>query len=452
MTDPVVATSPVRCLIISHAFNMDGRAASHTVTDKLSYLLARNFQLFVLSSITGARDRRFAHAQLMPAGPSALRFDFRHWMAARFGRGAGYRIATALVSLVLMPFVAIERVLVGLSSQWSWAITAALVGYRWIRKHEIDLIYSTGGAWSAHLAGWWLHRLTGVRWVVEFHDPMVERTGPGDLGDSPRLSRDANFRRRLEALACRHAAAVWWFTEGALHYARLRNPGLGDRGFHALPGAEPPELRVAYARTAHLNIAHFGSLADSRSLAELFDALPAFFRQYPDARGVLRVHVYGAELDRRSKDAIADHRLHDTVFAHGRLERDPGTGLSGRAQIFQRMQTSDFLLLLHGNHEGCAEYIPSKIYEYWWAQRPVMAIIHRNPELDRLVQHINGTARWQGEAADKAAILKVLGEAWLYWSSADAVRFQVPPALSAEKAVDQILARILAAPHQSATN
>ncbi len=80
---------------------MDGRAASQTITDKILYLMDAGIQLSVLSAITGRKDRRFFHQQLIAWGPAAFRFDFRHWFANRFGRGVLYKIITPLVSIVL---------------------------------------------------------------------------------------------------------------------------------------------------------------------------------------------------------------------------------------------------------------------------------------------------------------------------------------------------------------
>ena len=42
-------------LILSHCFNMDGRAASQTITDKLPYFIESGMNLYVLSAITGKK-------------------------------------------------------------------------------------------------------------------------------------------------------------------------------------------------------------------------------------------------------------------------------------------------------------------------------------------------------------------------------------------------------------
>lgn len=428
-----------RCLILSHGFNMDGRAASQTITDKLPYFLNKRWQLFVLSAVTGKKDSRFSHEQLFAWGPAAFRFDFRHWCAQRLGRGLRYRLFTTLVSTLISPLIVVERALTGLSSQWSWTIPATIRGYIWIKRHNIDLIYSTGGAWSAHLAAWWLKKLTHVRWIAEIHDPLVERISEDDDGLSPRSSREARFRQHLEQKICMDSDACWWFTEGALCYARKRNPALGSKGFYILPGAPPPETRARYCRRTELHIAHFGSLSQSRSLGSLIQSLAQFYTIHPKAVGKIRLHAYGSELDSESKRVVQTSRLTGSVIEHGRLEYNPDSGQSGRDQITALMQTSDFLLLLHGDYETCAEYIPSKLYEYWWANRPVLAITHRNPQLDKLICSISPLNFVCHVHEGNTGTLRLLEFAWQQWNSGsiDQIPGQSPP-LTPKDAVDTI--------------
>jgi hypothetical protein len=55
-------------LILSHAFNMDGRAASQTITDKIPFLIEQHIQPIVLSSVTGHKDQKITHIQVLPWG------------------------------------------------------------------------------------------------------------------------------------------------------------------------------------------------------------------------------------------------------------------------------------------------------------------------------------------------------------------------------------------------
>ena len=433
-----------RWLLLTHAFNMDGRAASQPITDKIPYFLEAGVQPIVLSAITGIHDTRFPHQQFLAWGPSAFRFDFRHWIANQYGRGWFYKLTTRTVSVLLAPFIAIEKLLLGYSSQWSWVIPAFLRGYWLIKSGKVDVIYSIGSAWSAHLAGVWLKRATGLPLISEVHDPLVIRKGPNDLGMEKPKNRDARFRHYLEQQLCKYSDDVWWFTDGALHYAKIRNPNLNTpgnaRGFIVMPGANPP---IAAERTPHhygnyLNLCHFGSLANDRSLSMILRAVHTLVAKYPEARALIKVHAYGAPLDSLTVEAIRQYDYADLLVAHGRLERDPVTGQSGRERVAQKMQEADLLLLLHGNDEWCAEYIPSKFYDYLWAGRPIWGITHRNPQLDQMLMERGSYLSADGDAAGIAMTLERI---WLDWKSQQLITPIYNP-IGVDQAVHTILSHL----------
>ena len=70
-----------RWLIIAHAFNMDGRAASQTITDKLPHLHNAGIEIVVLSGVSGRQDTQVEHHQLWPMGPAGIKFELRHAQA-----------------------------------------------------------------------------------------------------------------------------------------------------------------------------------------------------------------------------------------------------------------------------------------------------------------------------------------------------------------------------------
>lgn len=429
-------------LILSHAFNMDGRASSLTVTDKIPYLLEMGINLVVVSAVTGRKDLRFPHYQILPWGPSSLRFDFRHFVAIHYGKGLIYRILTPLVSIVLLPFTLIERIIFGLSSQSSWAIPATIRGWWLIRKNKIDVIYSSGGAWSAHLAAYWLKRITGVRWIAEIHDPMVMRLGPDDDGSAPRKNREDAFFQLLEKRVCTHADLIWWFTQGALFYARKRNPNLGNKGFVIYPGANPPDIslvqKIEHIYGEYLSLGHFGSLADNRSLRPLLDVLPKFFRRYPNAQRKIRIHIFGSPLDATSKQTIERLGLQQNLITYGRIETDSITKESGRIRVAKYMRQQDALLLMHGDYEACSEYIPSKIYDYFWSGRPIFAITNKNPDLDDL---LSVRKAYIAKTYDSESVLSELNRLWIDWEQRKLPIIDTLP-ITPEEAVHNILNKV----------
>jgi hypothetical protein len=233
-------------LVLSHGFNMDGRAASQTITDKIPHLLKLGIEPVVVSAITGRKDQVIEHHQILPAGPVALRFDLRHYLKQRISLRFMYRIAMTSVSLLLLPFYLIEKLFTRIETHWSWAITAYFTGARIVRKRKPALIYSTGGAYSAHMAGYWLARRYGLPWIVEIHDPMI-------LDSQPKNSR-VRYSGRLEEIICKHADVVWWFTEEALARARARHPELGERPLptRRTPGDRAFRIAGGYAQSGIL--------------------------------------------------------------------------------------------------------------------------------------------------------------------------------------------------------
>jgi hypothetical protein len=208
-----------------------------------------------------------------------------------------------------------------------------------------------------------------------------------------------------------------------------------------IPGANPPgsiEGHSSHQYGQYLNLCHFGSLANDRSLSIILRAADSLFAKYPEAREHLRIHAYGAPLDRLSLEAIDQYEFSDILRAHGRLERDPTTGKSGREQVAERMQAADVLILLHGNDEWCAEYIPSKFYDYLWAGRPIWGITHRNPQLDQMLLDRGSYLSSDG---DNAGINMALERIWLDWQQKQLIEPIWKP-IGVDQAVRSILSHI----------
>lgn len=369
-----------RWLVLSHAFNMDGRAASQTITDKLPHLDAAGIELVVLSGVSGRKDRQYEHHQLWPAGPAGIRFEMRHVLRKHFSNPMVYRLVMVLLSIPLLPFMLVEKLLRRVESSWSWWLSAYVVGRLLARKRKFDLIYSTGGAFAAHVAGHSLKRSLGVRWLAEVHDPLVMP------GSEPRTPQEC-MQAEVERLICTDADVAIWFTDQALASAKRRHPQLGDRGKMMLPGIDAPFKELPpYVPGPKMVIGHFGSLSTTRNLTPIIGALEALVVERPEVRNMVELQVSGGPLDAVSQNYLARSPVQDMVRHLGRIEADPVTGLSGREQILRRMRSADVLLLLHGTEPICAEYIPSKMYEYLWMQRPILATVHANPQMTALLR------------------------------------------------------------------
>ncbi len=402
-----------RWLVLSHAFNMDGRAASQTITDKLPHFEAAGIELVVLSGVSGDLDRHYEHYQLWPAGAAGIRFELRHVLRKKLTHPMVYRLVMVLLSIPLLPFMFIEKMVRPVESSWSWWFSAYLKGRALARYRKFDLIYSTGGAFAAHVAGRALKQALGVRWLAEVHDPLVM---PGSTPTTAQERMQAEVERQI----CTDSDVAIWFTEQALASARRRHPQLGERGKMMLPGIDAPFTALPpYVAGPKMVIGHFGSLSTTRNLSPIITALEVLVSQRPELRPKLELQLTGGPLDAVSKAAIARSPVRDLVRHLGRIEADLLAGLSGREQILRRMRSVDVLLLLHGTEPICAEYIPSKLYEYLWMQRPILATVHENSQMmDLLLEQGHVVVDMGEDSPASEDLTRALEGLYLRWCGA----------------------------------
>ena len=366
-----------RWLVLSHCYNMDGRAASQTITDKMPFLLEQGIEPVVVSALTGEKDELLEHHQVASLAPSGLKFELRHLLKSKIRNIFLRKVVKLSTSLlILFPYL-LEKIFVRLDSHWSWAFTAYFKSMKLLKRRDFELIYSTGGAHCAHHAAWMLKKKIGLPWIAEIHDPMYNDSWPSNA--------KTKWSRKLEERICDKADLVWWFTNKAKERALHRNPPLKEKGHVIIPGCECPEFSDVYRKNEFFDIGHFGSLHESRNLVPLIKAMSDNSKRDESFASKTRLHVYGGHLDSFSKAAVEEEGLEDMIIEHGRLEKDLATGKSGRQQVLDAMRCSDLLVLVHGENPDCEEYIPSKLYEYLWTQRPVLGIIWRNNLLEKVI-------------------------------------------------------------------
>jgi hypothetical protein len=162
-------------------------------------------------------------------------------------------------------------------------------------------------------------------------------------------------------------------------------------------------------------------LSNTRTLLPFIHAMALVKQHHPEAYVDIEIHIYGGKLDEPSRSSAQNLHVQDCIQPHGRIETDPLTGISGRDQVLMHMRQCDALLLVHGDDPMCAEYIPSKLYEYLWMQRPLIATAHDNPQMATLIksqghQVAECSIQNGGRSTDTAPQLKdMLLQLWQRW-------------------------------------
>ena len=365
-------------LILAHCFNMDGRAASHTITDKMPYLLGRGILPVVISAPTGVKDKRFPHFRILSPAPSGILFEMRQIIKRLYPEPVLEKPLKAILTILCMPFYLVEKIFFHLDSQWSWFISAVARGFFIIKKYKPKLIFSSAGPPSTHIAGYILHRFFKIPWLVELYDPLIIDT------DSTRSQR-YKFKRLIEQMIFKHADAVIYFTNKALESAERRNVKRNNLNV-IRPGAPPEDYSgIEYKKQERIHFGHFGVLGDGRDLSVIIKVLHDLIREYPAWKNKIILDIYGASLDSVSRKVLSEYPLGSVLKEHGRLEYDSVTGKSGRRRVLEAMRRCDILLLIHGTDIVCEEFIPSKVYEYLLTDRPIFGMGLPRSELEYLL-------------------------------------------------------------------
>lgn len=232
-----------------------------------------------------------------------------------------------------------------------------------------DVIVSSGGSHTAHIAAARLAQRNGLPWVADLGDPW------SFLDEEDAWGRLRAWRNRsLEESTLLQAAGLVFSTDATLRAYRAR---YGDRlpPAVALPcyGFDPEEFswNAATPQDAPLEVAHVGTAhASNRDLTPMLRAIAALRAEGGLAHGH-RMSIIGPHSRSFETEAVRLD-LEDTRF----------TGRVSYAESVSWMQRSDVLVVV-GN-AGPLQ-IPGKIYSYLGAPRPILYVGQRPADTDPAV-------------------------------------------------------------------
>lgn len=309
--------------------------------------------------------------------------------------------------------------LLALPDRWvSWCLGALPAGLAMVRRYRPQVLWSTYPIASAHLIGLALHKLTGLPWVADLRDPMLDAVHPAD----PLSRRVAGW---IEARTVRNAARVVCTTPGAVRHYRQLFPavpperfclienGYDDEDFDA---AEAAARAVVKPASGPLTMLHSGIVYPlERNPEPLFAALAALLRD--------------GSLTPARFQLVLRAPVHD-AFLHGLIARygigalvTVAPALPYRAALAEMLGADALLLLQAAN---CNDQVPAKLYEYLRANKPLLALTDPQGDTWAAVRAagIDTLAALDDTAAIGAALLQflVLAEAGQAPLAAPAVR------------------------------
>lgn len=255
---------------------------------------------------------------------------------------------------------------------WTWATAAVPAGLWLIRRFRPEVLWSTYPIATAHTVGYALHRLSGLPWVADFRDPMVEFDDRGQrwFPEAPALRR---MRLAIEQRAVRRASALTFCTAGArkivtARYSELAAEratvianGFDEDAFSGVVPAEAPPTGQA-----PITLVHSGTIypTPDRDPSAFLSALSRVVSRRQAGSRPVRVILRGSGVETLYAPLLS--RLQLTQVVEFAPLVDYGTAL-------REMLSADGLLIFQGHTSNPA--IPAKLYEYFRAGRPIFAMV-----------------------------------------------------------------------------
>ena len=254
-----------------------------------------------------------------------------------------------------------------LPDRWSsWWLSAVPAGLAMIRRYRPDAIWSTYPIATAHLIGLTLQKLSGLPWIADQRDPMLDDSDPqAPYPPHPRVHRLHGW---LEQRIAARSAAIVCTTPGAIAAHRRRLAQVDAGRFCLIEnGYEEADFNDGAAGTGHRSrflLLHSGVIYPSeRDPQPLFEALARLRRD-----GLLAPHNFQLLLRATGHDAW----LAGLLVKYGIGDLVTLAPLLPHGEALREMQSADGLLLLQATN--CNGQIPAKLYEYLRCRRPVLAL------------------------------------------------------------------------------
>lgn len=245
----------------------------------------------------------------------------------------------------------------------SWRFHGVRVGMAAINELKPKAIWSTYPIATAHRVGAILAQRSGLPWIADFRDPMVQPGYPAD----PKTY--ASFEE-VERKALTQAVASVFTTQGAAAEYRRRYPGATveviENGYDeaSFAGLEPSARDAGPLIDGAMTVVHSGIVYPSeRDPTQLVLALAMLKRRGIFAAIRLVVRFRAPVHEALLRTLVERHEVADCV------EILPA--ISYREALLEMLRADGLLLMQAAN---CNEQIPAKLYEYLRAGRPLLVL------------------------------------------------------------------------------
>ena len=262
----------------------------------------------------------------------------------------------------------VQLLLSAYHDRYPWVPAAIVAAERVMRRTQVDIVISTSPPAATHLVALWLKLRHGLKWIADFRDP---------LADSPQRKalRNRISDRILQGLIFRYADATIAVTDVMARIWLERSCKAAVKSTVVWNGFDPEEHFPGpqLGERPYKVLAHVGDCYGDRHPGQLLESLDRLIASGLLSASGVRVQLTGP-LD--SDSPVRTTPSFAALQALGCLQFNAEA--VPRRTALQAIVDADYLLVLdlHDIKNGYA--LPSKLFDYVRAGRPILAFTTRN--------------------------------------------------------------------------
>lgn len=244
----------------------------------------------------------------------------------------------------------------------------------YLTKNKVDLIISSGPPHTVHIIASKLKAKFNIPWIADFRDPWTEI----DFYKTLNLSKFADKQHhRLEKKVLDRADLVISIGQKmASSFAKKSS----TKQVVITNGYDHKDVPLKSAKKSEkFTIMHVGSINKDRNHEMLWSSLQQLISENNMFRNNIEIHFIG-KLDHTVLSDIEKFGLHDFVKI---------TSYIPHSEVIQNLQSAAVLYLPLNNTPNADGILTGKVFEYFVAKRPILAIGPVNGDLGTILKENN---------------------------------------------------------------
>jgi len=303
-------------------------------------------------------------------------FDLKKKKAKRFfprqGRGQNDISFLSSRSRGFRPLLKFSNLFSFPDNKIGWLPFALIKGFKLYREEKFDLLFSTSPPLTCHLVGFFLKKITGIKWVADYRDPYLIYEDKKSYSSFKKF-----FLSSLQKLFLKNGDGFvgvnHTIAQGLKEiYPESKRIAVITNGYDQ----EDFNFKVEKSKDV-FKIIYFGTFSPDCPAEPFLKALHNLLQQGKIDKDKLRFTHVGLSIGIDIQRLIDEYGLKEVTELKGYLPHKEGV---------MELLKADLALLTVA--ESAPVITTGKIYEYLGAKKPILAIVPPNGEAGRMVESL----------------------------------------------------------------